>query len=225
MEPRSRQVRNHNSQRNREAHQERELTFNKATNHHCQWNVCHPTIRLIYSWYWWLIFLIWLVNKKEDKDQEIGEDEGEDTWEAIIPSDIEENDFNQQKEVIHSGKVHRDKSFRTTRVPLTKIQTNPESVVACPLLRNAWDPPVRMAAPLVKCQKSTLLNIILESDHGPSTWTLISPNKSRGDQNIPQPEADSDKNIPQPEKATSKIVEQFVKAIVFTMNSWPLLFD
>ena len=51
------------------------------------------------------------------------------------------------------------------------------------------------------------------------------PNKSSGDQNIPQPKASSDQNVPQHQKGTFEVAERFMEAIVFTKNPGPIIFD
>jgi len=82
-----------------------------------------------------------------------------------------------------------------------------------------------MAPSLLKRQKLSLLNILSKSDHAPSAWALVLPNKSRGDQNIPQPKASSNQNVPQHQKATFEVVKRFKEAIVFSKTPWPILSD
>jgi len=82
-----------------------------------------------------------------------------------------------------------------------------------------------MAPPLLKCQKSSLLNKLSESDRAPSAWALVLPNKSSGDQNLPQPKASSDQNVPQHQKGTFEVAKRFMEAIVFTKNPWPIRSD
>jgi len=69
--------------------------------------------------------------------------------------------------------------------------------------------------PLLKCQKSALLNKSSESDHAPSAQALPQP-KSSGDQNAPQPKASADQNVPQHQKATFEVMQKFLEAIVFS---------
>ena len=79
-----------------------------------------------------------------------------------------------------------------------------------------------MAPPLLKCQKSTLLNQFSESDHAPST--LVLPlHKSSGDQNVSQPKISADHIIPQYRQATFEVAKRFMEAIVFTMTPWPIV--
>jgi hypothetical protein len=75
-----------------------------------------------------------------------------------------------------------------------------------------------MAPPLLKHQKSTLLNQLSKSDGAPSTQALLLF-KSNGDQHFPQPKASADQNIPQQQKATFEVAKRFMKAIVFTKTS------
>jgi hypothetical protein len=60
----------------------------------------------------------------DDTYQDIGDDEcegeSEDTGEITLSSDIEEDDLDHQQQVLLKGQAHRDKSSRTTRVPLPK---------------------------------------------------------------------------------------------------------
>jgi len=53
----------------------------------------------------------------------------------------------------------------------------------------------------------------------------VLPNKSSGDQNIPQPKASSDQNVPQHQKGTFEVVKRFMEAIVVTKNPWPIISD
>jgi len=125
----------------------------------------------------------------DETDQEIGDDDSEDTGESTLSSDIEGDDLDHQQEVLHLGQVRRDKSLRTTRVPLPNKWSRANNVIAYPPLPNSQNLPAAMAPPLVKRQKSSLLNKLSESDHAPSARALALPNKSSADQNIPQPKA------------------------------------
>ena len=79
-----------------------------------------------------------------------------------------------------------------------------------------------MAPPLLKHQKSTLLNKLSESDRAPSTQAR--PLRiSSGDQNVSQPKAGADQNVPQEQKATVEVVKRFMEAIVFTKTPWPII--
>ena len=82
-----------------------------------------------------------------------------------------------------------------------------------------------MTPPLLKFQKSSLLNELSESDRAPSARALVLTSKSSGDQNIPQHKPSSDQNIPQHQKATFEVVKRFMEAIIFTKTPWPILSD
>ena len=77
------------------------------------------------------------MNQDDETDQEIGDDESEDTGESTLSSDIEEDDLNHQQEVLHLGQARRDKSLRTTRVPLPKKRSRADTVIAHPPLPNS----------------------------------------------------------------------------------------
>ena len=51
------------------------------------------------------------------------------------------------------------------------------------------------------------------------------PNKSSGDQTIPQPQASSDLNVPQHQKDTVEVAKRFMEAIIFRKNPWPIISD
>ena len=156
------------------------------------------------------------MNQNDETDQEIGDVESEDTGESTSSSDIEKDDLDQQQEVLHPGQVRWDKSLRTTMVLLPKKWSRADTVIARPPLSNSRNLPAAMAPPLLKCQKSALLNKFSESDCAPSGRALALPNKSSGDQNIPQPKASSDQNVLQHQKATFEVAKWFLEAIVFT---------
>ena len=158
-------------------------------------------------------------------DQEIGDDDIEHTGVSTLSSDMEEDHFVHQQEVLHLGQVRRDKSLHITRVPLPKKRSRADTVIARPPLPNSRNLPAAMAPPLLKRQKSALLNKFSESDRATSGRALVLPNKSSGDQNIPQPKASSDQNVPQHQKATFEVAKRFMEAIVFTKTPWPILSD
>jgi len=165
------------------------------------------------------------LTQEGDSDQEIGDNESEDTGESTLSSDIEEDDFDHQQEVLPLGQAHWEKSLRTTSVPLPNKRCPAKTVIACPLPPNYRNPPAAMAPPLLKCPKSTLLNKLLESDCAPSAWALVLPNTSSGDQNALQPQASSDQNVPQHQKATFEVAKRNMEAILFTKNPWAIISD
>ena len=105
------------------------------------------------------------MNQADETDQEISDDDSEDTGESTLSSDIEEHDLDNQQEVLHLGQARRNKSLRTSRVPLPKRWSRADTVIACLPRPNSRNLPVAMAPPLLKHQKSSLLNILSESDY------------------------------------------------------------
>jgi len=99
-----------------------------------------------------------------------------------------------------------------------------DTVVVRPLLPNSRNPAGALAPPLLKHQKSALLNWLSVSNCAPSTQALPL-RKSGGDQNIPQPKARTDQNVPQHHKATSEVAKRFMEPIVFRKNPSPILSD
>ena len=122
------------------------------------------------------------------------------------------------------GLARRGKSLQTTRVTLRKKQSCVDTVIACSPLPHSRNPAWLMAPPLLKHQESTLFNKFSESEHASSTQALPQ-RKSSGDQNVPQLKASADQNVPQHQKATFEIMKWFMKAIIFTKTSWPILSD
>jgi len=165
-----------------------------------------------------------LLKQGDDTNQELTDDESEGRRESTLSSDIEEDDFDHQKKVLLLGQVHWDKSLRTTRVPLPNKRSRADTVIARPPLSNSRNPAGAMASPPLKCQKSTLLNKLAESDHAPSTQALPLRMFS-GAQNVPQPKASADQNILQHQKATFEVAKRFMEAIVFTKTHWPIISD
>jgi hypothetical protein len=64
------------------------------------------------------------------------EGESEDTGETTLSSDIKEDDLDHQQQALVLGQARRDKSSRTTRVPLPKKRSRADTVIASPLLPN-----------------------------------------------------------------------------------------
>jgi len=168
------------------------------------------------------------MKQDDDTDQDIGDSESdgesEDTGESTSSSDLEEEDLDHQQEVLLPGQVRQDKRLRTTRVPLPKKRSRGDTVNARPLLPNSQKPPGSMAPPLLKRQKSALLNKSSESDRAPSAQAQPQP-KSSGDQNAPHPKASAVQNVPQHQKATFDVAKRFMEAIVFTKTPWPIISD
>jgi len=76
------------------------------------------------------------MNQDEASDQEIGDDESEDTAESTLSSEIDEHNLDHQQEVLYIGQARQEKSLRTTRVPLPKIWSWADIVIAHPRLPN-----------------------------------------------------------------------------------------
>jgi hypothetical protein len=79
-----------------------------------------------------------------------------------------------------------------------------------------------MAPPLLKCQKSALLNKSSESDSVPLSQALLQP-KSSGDKNAPKPKPSANQIVPQHQKAAFEAAQRLMEAIVFTKTPWPIL--
>jgi len=80
--------------------------------------------------------ILLLKQDDDDTDWEISEDESEDPGESTLSSDIEEDDLDNQQEVLHLDQVHREKTIRTTRVPLPKKRSGVDTVLAHTSLPN-----------------------------------------------------------------------------------------
>jgi len=166
----------------------------------------------------WAIIL--MKEDDDDIDREISNDKSEDPGESTLLSDIEEDDLDMRQEVLHLDQAHRDKTIRTTRVPLPKKRSRADTVIAHAPLPNLQHPVGAIASPWLKHQKS-VINISHESD---IVQALPLP-KAGGDQNVPQPKAGRDHNVPQHEKATFEVAKRFMEAIVFTKTPWPIISD
>jgi len=110
-----------------------------------------------------------VLKQDDNTDEELSDDESEDPGDSTLLSDIEQDDFDHQRDVLLLGQASRDRSLWTTKVPLPKKQSRADTVIACPLLPNSRNPAWVMAPPLLKHQKTSLLNKLSESDCSPST--------------------------------------------------------
>jgi len=137
-----------------------------------------------------------------------------------LSSDIEEDDLDIRQEVLHLDQARRDKTIRTTRVPLPKKRSRADTVITRAPLANLQHPAGAIAPPLLKRQKS-FINISRESD---VVQSLTLP-KAGGDQNVAQPKAGGDHNVPQHQKATFEVAKRCMQTIVFTMTPWPINSD
>jgi len=165
--------------------------------------------------------IILMKQDDNDTDREISENESEDFGESTLSSDIEEDNFNNQQEVLHPDQARRDKTIRTTVVPPPKKRSHADTVIGHTSLPNLPHPAGAMAPPLLKRQKSTI-NISCESD---IVQALPLPEASR-DHNMPQQRpSGGDHNVPQHQKATFEIAKRSMGAIVFTKTPWPIISD
>jgi len=98
------------------------------------------------------------MNQDDETDQEIGDDNTEDNADSTCSSDIEDDDLHHQQVVLHLGQACQGKSLLTTRAPLPEKRSRADIVIAPPPLPNSRNLPRAMAPPLLKHQKSSLLN-------------------------------------------------------------------
>jgi hypothetical protein len=141
-----------------------------------------------------------------------------------VSSTIKDDDLDHKQEILHLDRARHDKSLHTIRVPLPKQRSSADSVIAR-LPHSISQHPPGATPPLVKHQKSSLLNQLFKSDRAPSARPLVVPIMSSGDQNSPQPNTSSDQNVHQHQTATFDVAEMFMEEIVFTKIPWPILSD
>jgi hypothetical protein len=98
----------------------------------------------------WVIIL--MMPDDNDTDQEISENESEDLGEFSSSSNIQDDNLDTLQGVLHLDQAHRDKTIRTTRVPLAKKRSRADTVIARTSLPNLRHPAGAMAPPLLKCQ-------------------------------------------------------------------------
>jgi len=91
-------------------------------------------------------------------EQEIDDDHSESTGESTLSFDIEDDDLDHQPEVLHLGQARRDKLLCTARVQLPMKRSRADTLLARPPLPNSRNLPAAMAPPLLKHQRSSLLN-------------------------------------------------------------------
>jgi len=133
------------------------------------------------------VFAIILMKQDDDDtDQAISENKSADPGESTLSSDLKEDDLDNQQKVLHLDQARRDKTIRTTRVPLPKKRSRADTVIAHTLLSNLRHPAEAIAPPLLKHQNSTI-NILCESDVVPAQ-ALPLP-KAGGDENVAQQKA------------------------------------
>jgi hypothetical protein len=165
----------------------------------------------------------------DDTDQDIGDDEGEgereDTGETTLSSDIDKDNLDHPQMVLLRGQARREKSSRTTWVPLPKTPSRADTVIERPLLPNSRESPGSIGPPpLLKGQKSAHLNKSSES-HRALSAQVLPQCKSSGDQNALRPKASAHQNVPQHQMATFEVAKMFMEAIIFVKTPWPILSD
>jgi len=228
MGPTPIQVRNRYLQKKQEAHPEWAHVFKKATNLHFPWNGWVWIICLCASYHRWVMSTNSSLQQCHDTDPDNGnyesEGEYEDTIESTWSTDIGEDDFDHQQELLPLGLVYRDKLLRTTRVLLQNKRSHVDTFVACPLLSNSRKSLGSMAPPLLKHQKSALLNTSSKSDRVLSSQTLPQ-SKWSGHQDVPHLKARADSHVPQHQKATVEVARRFMEAFLFMKTPWAILFD
>jgi len=154
----------------------------------------------------------------DDTDREIRNEQSQDPCESTLSSEIEEDDLDIQQEVLHLDQARRDKTIRTTKVPLPKKRSRADTVIPRTPLQNRQHPVTAIALPLLERQKSAI-NISRKSV---IVQMLMFP-KNGADHNVPQPKAGGDHKVPQHEKATFEVAKQFMQAIVFTKTPSPII--
>jgi len=159
----------------------------------------------------------------DDMDEEIGDDENSNTEESILSLDINQDILNQSLDFLLLDEPHNDNTVWTTGVPLPKISTHGDTVIAHAPLQNSRNPAGAIAPPLLKCQKSTLHNKLCKS-HCP-TAQAHPPPKSSGDQNVPNPKASGVQNVPQYHWVSFEVAKRLMEVIIFTKTPWPIESD
>jgi hypothetical protein len=165
------------------------------------------------------------MNQVDATNQEIRDDHSEYARESTLSFDIEGDDLDHEPVVLHLGQARRDKAVHTTMLPLPKKQSHANTVIACPLLLNFRNLSAALAPPLLKGQKSSLIDKVSESGPPPSPRAPVLPVKSSGDHNIAHPKPCTDQNVPQHQKSTFEVAKRFMEAIIFTKTQWPILSD
>jgi hypothetical protein len=94
-----------------------------------------------------------ILMKQDDDDihREISNDESEDPGESTLSSDITGDNLDIRQVVPHVDQACRDKTIRTTTVPLPKKRSCADSVIARAPRPNLRHPAGAIAPPLHKC--------------------------------------------------------------------------
>jgi len=217
-------LRNTYSHKNHEVHLEWPLAFKRAAKLHCPSNICLPFICHHASYCIWPRSLNSELKHEDDTDQEIGDDKRKDTGQFAVSCDCEEEDLHNQQEVSLRSLVHWDKSFWTIGVPPPRNWNSTDTTTGRPVFKYWQYPAAEMELPLPKCQKSTLLNKLFQSDCAPSSHALPLY-MSSGDLNVQLLKASREQNIPQCQITTGEVANWLMEAIIFMRTPSPILSD
>ena len=80
--------------------------------------------------------VILIKQDEDDTDCEISNDESEDPGESTLSSDIEEDDLDSQRKVLHLDQARRHEAIRSTRVPHPMKPSRADTVIVCTPLPN-----------------------------------------------------------------------------------------
>jgi len=217
------QVRNHYSQKKQKSHHERALerAFKKTAHFHYQSIFKTPTDSSCTVLEIANVRVIVLIMQDDDNtDREISNGDSKNPRVSTLSSNIEEDNFDIQHEVLHLDLAGGGKTLRTPRVPLPNKRKRADTVIAQTSLLNLQYSARAIVPPLLKPQKSTI-NAFPESDIVPAQ-ALPLPN-AVGNQSVAQPQARGDHNVPQHPKATFEVAKQFMEAMAFTKTPWPII--
>jgi len=126
-------VRNRYSQNNQEVHLGIALgrAFINTANHHCRSHVWTPNSAFKYSGGDLAIVRATILRMQDDDDtnRQISNDVSDDIGESGLPSNIEDDDFDNRQEVLGLDDERCDKTIRTTGVPLTMKRSRADTVI------------------------------------------------------------------------------------------------
>ena len=164
--------------------------------------------------------IILMTQDDDYTDREISHDNSEDHAESTLSSDIEDDDFDNQQDVLYLDQAQSVETLHTTGVPLPKKRSRADTAIARTSLPHLQHPAGAIAPPLLKWQKSTI-NILRESDIVPAQALPLA--QAGRDQCVPQLKSGGDHNIHQPQMATFEVAKQFMEPNVFTKTPSPII--
>jgi hypothetical protein len=95
-----------------------------------------------------------LVKQHDDNtDQEMSDNNSKDPWESPLSSDIEDCILDNQQEILLLDQAQGDKTWQTSRAPLSMKRTRADTVITLTSMPNLWHPAGAMAPLLLKWQK------------------------------------------------------------------------